>query len=136
MRATDPLVPLTYQVPLSTGDVAGDICLQHLQVQSEASVRPGAKFQVTFLNIEWEPEHIDVAGALEDPWDGGEKSQKRPQISHPGRGWGGSIITRAPFTHTFTFRSNLDSRIKTGLHVFGAQEESGEKTDTGRVPYF
>lgn len=36
---------------------------------------------------------------------------------------------------TFTFRSKLDSRIKTGLHVFGAQEESGEKTDTGRVPH-
>lgn len=46
------------------------------------------------------------------------------------------IITSAPCTHTLTFRGNLDSRFKNALHVFGAQEESGEKTDTGRISHF
>lgn len=61
------LFSLTDEVPLSVGDVVRDVSLQHLQVQRPAPVRPGAKLQLAPLDIEGEPAHVDVAGALEDP---------------------------------------------------------------------
>ena len=57
---------LTHEVPLSVGDVGGRVDRQHLQVQQPAVVRPRAELQVALLHVEWEPAHVDVAGALQD----------------------------------------------------------------------
>lgn len=66
---------LTDKIPLSVGREAGYICLHHLQVHSQPIVCPRAKLQLAFLCIKGEPAHIDVAGALKDPWCG-EKHEK------------------------------------------------------------
>lgn len=55
---------LTHEVPLSVGDVSGDISLDHLQVQRPAAVRPRAELQVAALHIKGKPADVDVAGAL------------------------------------------------------------------------
>lgn len=56
-----PSVHRTNKVPLSIGDVVANVCIQHLQVQTPASICPEAKRQVTFLDIEGKPAYIDVA---------------------------------------------------------------------------
>ncbi len=56
----------TYEVPFPVGYVGGDVYVPHLEVEQPAVVGPGAKLQVTSLDIEGEPAHIDVAGALQD----------------------------------------------------------------------
>lgn len=57
---------LTHKVPLPIGNVCRCVHIQHLEVQQPAVVCPRAKFQVTFLHVEGEPTHVDVAGALQD----------------------------------------------------------------------
>lgn len=59
---------LTHEVPLSVGDVSGDISLDHLQVQRPAAVRPRAELQVAALHIERKPANVDVTGALKYSW--------------------------------------------------------------------
>lgn len=58
------VILLTYKVPLPIGYVGRDVYVHHLEVQQPAVVSPGAKLQVTFLHIEWEPPYINVAGTL------------------------------------------------------------------------
>lgn len=63
---------LTHEVPLSVGDVSGDISLDHLQVQRPAAVRPRAELQVAALHIERKPANVDVTGALKYSCSGEE----------------------------------------------------------------
>lgn len=94
---------LTDKIPLPIGSVVADICLQHLQVQRPAPVRPGAKLQLTPLDIKREPAHIDVTGAFEDPcFSEGERKNLQTQADHSPHlweteGWGGSEISGATF---------------------------------------